>query len=115
MGAREDLNGLWEGSFSYFASEDIGETRFKARIKIVEGQLSGITVESDFMSGGDLKADIKGTVEGDKVTFVKRYMREGPDYARPVTYEGRLESDNRMLAGSWTHSDGSGPFEMCRP
>ncbi|MHA7819672.1 MAG: hypothetical protein ACX930_08520 [Erythrobacter sp.] len=114
MTDNSDLNGLWEGQFRYFASEDIGAWAFKARILVKDGDLSGLTIETDAMGQGEVKADIKGSVDGRNVTFTKRYQREGEAYSRVITYEGRLDAERRKLEGTWTHLEGSGPFEMTR-
>lgn len=107
-----DLNGLWEGTFSYFASKDIGEWPFKARIATKDERLSGIVVELHAHGTGDVKAKIEGTIDGPNITFSKSYLVESEIYDRKVMYEGRLSSDRRTISGTWRHSDNSGPFEM---
>ncbi len=112
MAMPSDLNGLSEGTFSYFASEDIGEWAFKARIAITGEQLSGIVIELHAHGAGDVKAKIEGTVDGANVSFLKRYLVQSETYDRDVTYEGRLSADRQTISGTWRHSDNSGPFEM---
>ncbi len=107
-----DLNGLWTGQFSYFASEDLGQWPFKARLVGKEGRLSGLVIEPHVHGNGEVKADLEGTIEGSKVSFVKRYQSTSNDYTRPVSYEGQVSEDGKTIAGTWTHSDSSGPFEM---
>ncbi len=107
-----DLNGLWNGQFSYFASEDIGHWPFKARLVGKEGRLSGVVIEPHVNGTGEVKADLEGTFEGSKVSFVKRYQSTSDEYARAVSYEGQVSADGKTIAGTWTHSDSSGPFEM---
>ena len=114
MSGTDDLNGLWEGHFRYFASEDIGEWPFKARIVVKDGALSGMTIETASDGNGEVKAEIKGTVEGALVAFSKRYLQEGEAYSRVISYEGTLSPDYSVIEGTWTHSDGSGPFVMTR-
>ncbi len=106
------LNGVWQGKFSYFASEDIGEWSFKARIAMTGNQLSGIVVELHAHGTGDVRAQITGAIDGQKVTFSKHYLENSEVYDREVFYEGRLSDDRKIIAGTWRHADNSGPFEM---
>jgi len=107
-----DLNGVWTGLYSYFASEDVGQCPFKARIVVNEGQLSGLVIEPHPYANSELKAEIRGTVIGKQVEFEKKYKQDSESFTRVVTYSGRISDDHKAMAGTWTHSDGSGQFEM---
>lgn len=107
-----DLNGLWQGKFSYFASEDIGEWPFKARLVTTGNKLSGIVIELHAHGNKDVKAQITGTIEGVMVTFSKYYRDDGETYEREILYDGRLSPDRQTISGTWRHSESSGPFEM---
>ncbi len=107
-----DINGRWSGVFRYYASQDLGEWPFKARLVVKDSRLSGIVLEPHITGVGEVKAEIVGTFDGRSAEFTKRYLSDLEDYSREVHYEGTLADDGRSIAGAWKHSANSGEFEM---
>lgn len=112
MSEANDLKGLWNGSYRYSASEDIGDSPFKAKLACKDGTLTGLVIEPKIYGDGEVKAKINGTHQGSAIHFEKRYMSDHEDYSRVVTYDGRVGADGQNITGTWSHSDGSGTFEM---
>ncbi|MEL7198695.1 MAG: hypothetical protein AAGL10_10300 [Pseudomonadota bacterium] len=112
MGEAVKLKGMWNGSFRYSASDDLGGMRFKARLAVNDGKLTGLIVEGSTISGDQIRAEIAGVFDGQLVRFTKRYIDADIAYARPVEYEGTVSSDGRTIKGTWTLPDDSGTFEM---
>lgn len=106
------LKGLWSGSFRYDASDDLGGYPFKAKMLARQGEVSGLVIEPHMHGTGEVKADIKGVLDGTSLRFEKRYRSDLEDYSRVVRYEGQISADRRRIAGTWRHSDNSGSFEM---
>lgn len=115
MVGTDDLKGLWNGSFRYSASAEIGATEFKARIGVTGDQVSGLIVEEHVVHAGQAKSEIVGTFDGQTLRFTKRYIDENEAYGRPVEYEGTMAADRQSIAGTWALPDDSGTFTMERP
>ncbi|MEP3421730.1 MAG: hypothetical protein ABJN35_08355 [Erythrobacter sp.] len=109
-----DLKGLWQGSYSYSSSAEIGETPFKARFGGQGNTLSGLIMEVHFNTGDQVKAEIEGAIENDIVRFTKQYVGAGSEYKRVVHYEGQLSPDGGSISGTWSLPDDSGTFVMQR-
>jgi len=114
MGDAADLKGLWQGSYSYSSSAEIGETQFKARLGGKDGALTGLMTESHLHKEGQIKAQIEGVFERGIIRFTKQYVEAGTEYSRPVQYEGALSADGQSISGTWVLPDDSGTFVMHR-
>ncbi len=115
MADADSLKGMWNGSFRYSATAEIGETEFKARFTISNGAVTGLIVEDHVVRQGQVKAEIEGTFDGRILHFTKRYIDDGNEYTRPVKYEGTMAADGQSIEGTWTLPDDSGTFVMTRP
>ncbi len=109
-----DLKGLWQGSYSYSSSAEIGETPFKARLGGKDDALTGLITEKHLHNDGQIKAQIEGSFDGETLRFTKQYIASGTAYSRPVQYEGMLSADGRTISGTWVLPDDGGVFVMRR-
>ncbi len=109
-----DIKGLWNGSYRYSASEEIGATPFKARLAYSDGVLSGVILEVHLHKDSDIRAKIEGIFDGKRVQFTKQYLEAGLEYQRAVEYQGEVDEDGCMITGTWSLPDDSGTFEMRR-
>ncbi len=109
------IKGMWEGTYQYSSSSDVGEFPFRLRLTENEGHVSGLAVEEDINQGtGTIRAEIEGAIDGRAVRFTKRYVKAGDVYARPVEYEGQLNAEGDRISGVWRLPDDSGTFTMAR-
>jgi serine/threonine protein kinase len=100
------VGGHWQGSFTTAS----GEVPFEAELQQQGEVLTGWVRESQ---GGyeALFSDIAGRVQGNQISFHKRYRSGG---RQEVSYIGQLEEDGRRAAGTWSLSGLSGRWEMRR-
>jgi len=111
--AQADLSGDWTGTYSGDPPNVPGNS-FEAWIVDSGGVLTGGIVEPDEETDiGILRADIRGTVAGGEVRFLKLY--DGASHAaHGVDYRGRVSDNGCAIAGEWTFAAHSGIFEMRR-
>ncbi|MBH5323223.1 hypothetical protein [Aurantiacibacter sediminis] len=113
MSERAEIRGLWNGSFQYSSSADVGDFPFKAKIVEKDGDVSGLIIE-DSLSGGTVKAEIKGRLDGRAISFTKTYLTEKDHYAHAVQYEGQISADGTAISGTWRLPHDGGTFSMIR-
>lgn len=111
-----DIKGMWEGSYSYSSTVELGATDFKARLSVNDaGDVTGLVIEEDVRGMGQIKAELSGTIEGRTIRLTKRYVDGGEEYNRLVEYEGTIAVDGQLIEGLWKLPDDSGTFSMRRP
>lgn len=108
----ENLTGVWEGEYSYnHGTENEPDLEyFTFRLHIVEndGVLSGICEDTEPQFG---KATITGFVEGDFISFIKKYEMPSPDdddddsdeqqQYHQVHYSGNYHDEDSAFEGTW--------------
>lgn len=111
-----DLNGVWGGRY-WYAHADTEAVPFSAWLSIIDGELSGTTLEPNTFVPSDaeeLDALLRGHVAGDEIVFVKTYPQVEQD---GVFYEGVIMDQGQRITGRWFFrgpDDWSGHFEMTR-
>lgn len=114
MQEANDVKGMWEGSFQYSSSLDVGEFHFKARLTSKDGAVSGIIIEDHMTASGDVKSKVEGVVEGNALRFTKQYLEASHEYKSAVEYEGELSASGNVISGTWKLPHDSGTFTMKR-
>jgi len=109
-----DINGMWEGSFEYSSSLDVGEFRFKARLKNSDGTISGIILEDHLSGSGQVKSTVEGECDGKAIRFTKQYLESSSEYKSQVEYEGQLSASGDVISGTWKLPHDSGTFSMTK-
>ena len=106
-------NSLWSGH--YWLGDHA--VPFSAWITIINGRLTGSTLEPSAFScaqdPGDLQAAIRGYATPDEVTFLKQYSAFEHDEA--AYYEGELNATGDQIMGRWYFGwpdEASGAFEL---
>jgi hypothetical protein len=113
MQDRLDMTGLWTGQYWYPEPWEL-PTCFVATVSDNAGMLTGSTTEaSEFLTGVDERADIRGKRSGTAVNFQKYYDGDGA-FGHSVTYDGVLSDDGQQIEGHWSIDDYSGAFVMSR-
>lgn len=108
------LSGFWDGYYRY----DLAGKKpvsFDAELLVVDGHVSGLITEPNtFVPGGPplLGADVDGWADGRLVNFSKTYHPAAGGHT--VRYEGTVEEEGTLIAGTWRVDHLSGPFEMRR-
>ncbi|MEM7642134.1 MAG: hypothetical protein AAF366_06360 [Pseudomonadota bacterium] len=111
-----DLTGRWIGRYGYSAGGD--PVPFEAELVQVGDALEGQIVEPNtFLPNGDseLTAHLTGTVDGDALSFIKRY--DGLSARDHPRYEGRLLASGNRIEGTWRFAGPAyftGTFTMVR-
>ncbi|WP_271077220.1 hypothetical protein [Aurantiacibacter sp. MUD61] len=108
-----EIRGLWNGSFQYSSSADVGDFPFRAKIVEKDGEVSGLIIE-DSLSGGTVKAEIKGRLDGRAITFTKTYLTDKEHYTASVEYAGQVSADGNAMSGTWKLPHDGGTFRMTR-
>lgn len=111
MSEEVSVRGLWDGAFQYSSSADIGDHPFKAKLVEKDGEISGLVVE-EALSGGQVKAEIHGTLDGRTIMFRKTYLTQSTDYRSAVEYEGSVSADGKIISGTWKLPHDGGTFRM---
>ncbi|APE26941.1 hypothetical protein [Aurantiacibacter gangjinensis] len=114
MSDQSSIKGLWTGSFQYFSSPDAGDHPFKAKIFERDGVLSGMVIEEHEMALQSVRAEIKGSREGRRITFTKTYLESSEIYKSAVEYAGEIAADGDTITGTWKLPHDGGPFTMTR-
>ena len=111
--ASSTLSGVWRG---VYWGGDNQVTQFQATLRQTGGALSGSIVEDNNFSAEHipfLLATISGSANGDTVSFTKTYDGTG-GASHTVNYTGRILSNGRRIAGTWSIGATSGQFELAR-
>ena len=109
----EATSQAWQG---VYAGEGNAPTTFTATLSISGNRVAGTMVEPNTFGEQDvvfLLSDVAGTVNGERVVFIKTYDGSG-GVSHSVRYEGVLSSNGRRIAGSWSLDGARGTFEMVR-
>ncbi|MEM8848599.1 MAG: hypothetical protein AAGE03_01055 [Pseudomonadota bacterium] len=112
----QDLTGTWIGRYAYAAGGD--PVPFEAELIQIGDALEGQIIEPNtFISNGEseLTAHLTGTMDGDTLTFVKRYDSV-PARGHP-RYDGRLLASGNRIEGIWRFAAPAwftGTFTMAR-
>lgn len=109
-----NISGNWHGNYRYSASPDAGDFRFQARFSQKEGVLTGVIMEENPLHIGRAQADIKGSVNGQTVHFIKTYRNCGETYRFAIDYRGHVSDDATRISGTWELPHDSGTFDMTR-
>lgn len=112
------VGGSWAGEYREFSNAEGAEIVVPFRVELTSDgdTFSGHSSEGDawMLRGGQpLTAQIKGTVEGARVRFAKRYDDENLR-AGALVYEGVFAEDRQSISGTWQLPDRSGTFQMNR-
>ena len=110
---REAASQAWQG---VYAGAGNTPTTFTATLSISGNRLSGTMVEPNTFGAQDvvyLLADVAGTVNGERVVFIKTYDGSG-GVSHSVRYDGVLSANGRRIAGTWSLDGARGTFEMVR-
>ena len=109
-----ELNGEWQGAYSY--SDSRAPVNFILEATIVKDRISGtISEPNTFGSSGVafLHANIAGTIEDGVVRFTKTYDGTGGQ-SHSIQYEGVLDPLRLQISGTWRISSMVGQFAMTR-
>ena len=114
----QQVGGSWAGEYREYSNAAGAEIAVPFRLELTsEGDtFSGSSSEGDawMLRGGQpLTAQIKGTVEGARVRFAKRYDDESVR-AGALVYDGVFSEDRQSISGTWQLPDRSGTFQMNR-
>ena len=109
-----NLSGFWTGQY-WYDHVDEWTVGFLALLSDEAGVLSGEITEPNTIgySSSELKAWIRGTCDGQAVTFAKVYDGAS-DAAHRVDYVGTLSDDSKRIAGHWMIDGEFGGFSMSR-
>jgi hypothetical protein len=112
------VGGSWVGEYREYSNAEGAEIAVPFRLELTSDgdTFSGRSSEGDawMLRGGQpLTAQIKGTVEGARVRFAKRYNDENLR-AGALVYEGVFSEDRQFISGTWQLPDRSGTFQMNR-
>lgn len=105
-----EITGRWAGSYYY--SDGRSPVEFSVQINEADGVVSGLMREPNtFGSVGNthLYADIKGSLTGRNLTYVKTYDGSGGQ-SHSVTYAGLVSDDGSSIEGSWNIGGLTGKF-----
>jgi uncharacterized tellurite resistance protein B-like protein len=102
------LEGSWRGSFEGGMNP---ATSFEAAIHQNGHNISGTIIEVSASSrkssaGSRINSQFIGTIQGDTITFEKRYSD------RIISYAGRLAGDHMNMSGNWQGGLVTGTWEM---
>ncbi len=97
-----DINGTWTTSFD----SQVGRQTYTYTITVAGGALTG-HAKSNLGEG-----DIRGTVDGDKVTFVENLNYQGQALA--ITYTGQIVSADEMKFKRDVAGQGGEEFTLAR-
>lgn len=114
MSQTHEVRGRWKGSYRYFASDDLGDIPFHARLVCKDGVITGVCVETHSNGYDELKAELSGAQDGAVISFEKRNLLDGEEFKRVVHYDGKVATDAKSISGTWRHCDGSGSFTMTK-
>jgi len=97
-----DINGTWTTAFD----SQVGRQTYTYTISVAGGTLTG-HAKSNLGEG-----DIRGTVDGDKVTFVENLNYQGQALA--ITYTGQIVSADEMKFKRDVAGQGGEEFTLAR-
>lgn len=113
--AGRTLTAAWKGV--YLPDGSGTPNTFDANVRQDGARITGSMVEPNAF--GDqtqalfLTSTIKGSVTGNRVSFVKTYDGAG-GVSHSVNYEGQVDASGRRIRGTFSVQGGSGVFEMAR-
>lgn len=102
-----DLSGNWQGFYEYGLGYELPffgqRVKIKAAITDVNGSFTGEIEEDNSEFSVQLKSSIKGFVEDDFISFVKKYSNPNSEEndLLEVEYEGFIDEENQSIYGSW--------------
>ena len=110
------VTGVWIGKFWYDLVPEF-TVAFVVTLSQFEAVISGCTTEKnifDSEAGQILIGELAGSVNGQRVHFIKAYTNGAANNSR-IKYEGNLSDDRNYISGEWVISGiGIGGFKMVR-
>lgn len=111
---KETLKRTWIGKYGYlFDDAETEHFSFEINVKIIDGAFEGTAFEQEFSgSTGDL-IHVKGFIEGDFISFVKKYpygyWKDENDEViidikipgHEVVYQGNFDQEKGLWKGEW--------------
>ena len=91
------VTGGWLGTYAYEPVSGRAPCRFEATFttRTADGGFGGRILDDGYLAEARV---VEGIQAGDTIRFLKIYLRGG---SGPVTYEGTLSEDGRLLTGQW--------------
>lgn len=105
-----EITGRWAGSYYY--SDGRSPVEFSVQINEADGVVSGLMREPNTFGSAasrNLYADIRGSLTGRNLTYVKTYDGSGGQ-SHSVTYAGIVSEDGTTIEGSWNIGSLFGKF-----
>lgn len=102
-----DLSGNWQGFYEYGLGYELPffgqRVSFKTTINDINGSFTGEIEEDNSEFSVQHKSSIKGFVEDDFISFVKKYSDSNSKEIDllEVEYEGFIDEENQSIYGKW--------------